>query len=633
MIPKKLRNPILLFLFLATMVVVVLLTVFKNDVEFHHPVIKSGSLDLSHWDFENNQTMGLNGEWEFYWGKFLKSTDEAQPDLFIDVPNNWDRYQLHGKSLPGEGYATYRLHVKTDLPAGSQLGLRIHTVSSAYSLMIDDQLVASRGTVSMTPDQEKGAYRPQVVYFVIPQSDFTITVHVSNFHNARGGIWAGMYLGSVSGIQALQDTIMGKEYFLLGSLILISMFSITLYLYRRELHYYLYFSLFCITLAVVLDIVGQFILFGLFSEYQFAFTIMIRYASTTWLVCFLTIYLHSLFPSGFSTLVVRVLLGFAVFSQLFFLLAKPEFYSKFRDGFNTMNIIGVLAAVMIVAVGTRKRYQDAWLNLASMLVFLGVFIHDTLYLTNTIESPFGEVLYLGMLLFLLLQIVIQARRVNLYYDDKAAAELLFLQAQIKPHFLFNAINTFVSISHYDMDRARALLLDFSKYLRRTFDFKSSSQHVPLSHEIELVKAYVEIEKARFEERLEVQFDLLEAQNFMIPVLTLQPIIENAINHGILPKEEGGQVCVTIRKEGDRLLFSVRDTGVGMDPILLERLKKSLSKQAAATDRVGLININRRLKQLYGKGLLINSTPGTGTEVCWSIPVHKERGEPAWSTQY
>lgn len=626
MLPKKLINLVLFIFFLVAMWIVVLLSVFKNDVEFHYPVIKSGFLDLSHWDFEKKQTIDLNGKWEFYWGKFLKSTDQAQPDFFIDVPNNWNRYQLYGKNLPGEGYATYRLHVKTDLPAGSQLSLRIHTVSSAYSLMIDDQIVASRGTVSMTKDQEKGGYRPQVAYLVIPQSEFTITVHVSNFHNARGGIWAGMYLGSVTGIQALHDTIMGKEYFLLGSLIIISMFSITLYLYRREFHYYLYFSLFCITLAVALDIVGQYILFGYFSEEHFAFTIMIRFASMTWLVCLLTLYLHSLFPSSFSTMVVQILLIFAVFSQLFFLLLKPEFYSKFRDVLNTMNIIGALAAVMIVVVGIRKRYQDGWLNLASMLVFLTVFIHDTLYLTNTIESSFGEIVYFGMLVFLLLQMVIQARRVKSYYDDKAAAELLLLQAQIKPHFLFNAINTFLSISHYDVDRARALLLDFSKYLRSTFDFKSSSQQVPLSQEIELVKAYVEIEKARFEERLEVQFDLLEAQNFMIPVLTLQPIIENAINHGILPKEEGGKVRVTIRKEGDWLLFSVCDNGVGMDPIVLERLKKNHSKHATATDRVGLNNINRRLHQLYGKGLLINSMLGQGTEVCWSIPATKKGGE-------
>lgn len=96
MILTKRLNLIIFFFVLVTMWIVVLASVFKNDVAFDHPKIKSGILDLSNWDFEEKHTIDLNGKWAFYWGKFLKSTDKAQPDFYIDVPNNWDRYQLNG---------------------------------------------------------------------------------------------------------------------------------------------------------------------------------------------------------------------------------------------------------------------------------------------------------------------------------------------------------------------------------------------------------------------------------------------------------------------------------------------------------------------------------------------------------
>ena len=143
------------------------------------------------------------------------------------------------------------------------------------------------------------------------------------------------------------------------------------------------------------------------------------------------------------------------------------------------------------------------MNVISMIIALAAYTHDILFWTNLIRNDFGEMFYLGLFLFIFIQMVIQAQRIKLFHDNEIAAELSFLQAQIKPHFLYNTLNTFVSISYFDMDKARSLLTDLSHYLRRSFDFKDLSQFVPLKNEIELAKAYVEIEKARFEERLEV----------------------------------------------------------------------------------------------------------------------------------
>jgi sensor histidine kinase YesM len=200
-------------------------------------------------------------------------------------------------------------------------------------------------------------------------------------------------------------------------------------------------------------------------------------------------------------------------------------------------------------------------------------------------------------------------------DKARLTEMAFLQAQIKPHFLYNALNTFVSISRYDMDKARDLIIEFGNYLRRSFDFRDLTQLVPLKNELELVRAYIQIEKARFEERLEVIFDVPEDLEVSIPMLILQPIIENAIIHGILPNPEGGNVYISIRKEEKALHVMVKDDGAGMDEGRLE--------DVLADDRntgIGLYNIEKRLRRLYGRGLEIKSKPGGGTEVNLCIPM-------------
>ena len=212
--------------------------------------------------------------------------------------------------------------------------------------------------------------------------------------------------------------------------------------------------------------------------------------------------------------------------------------------------------------------------------------------------------------------VIQAKRIKLFHENETAAELSFLQAQIKPHFLYNTLNTFVAISYYDMDKARSLLTEFSHYLRRSFDFKDLSQFVPLKNEIELAKAYSEIEKARFEERLEITFDVFEDLEVRVPTLILQPLIENAVIHGILPKTEGGRISISISQEVKFLIFRVKDNGIGMDAKkLLDVLRQGNRKG------IGIGNINNRLRRLYGKGLDIKSSPGVGTEITWYIPLN------------
>jgi signal transduction histidine kinase len=197
------------------------------------------------------------------------------------------------------------------------------------------------------------------------------------------------------------------------------------------------------------------------------------------------------------------------------------------------------------------------------------------------------------------------------------AEIAFLRSQIKPHFLYNALNSIATLCMYEPRKAEELTLQLSQYLRSSFDFKQLESVTTLDKEMELVKAYVHIEQARFGARLQVEYDVDEFPAMRMPPLLLQPLVENAIRHGVMSRSSGGTVSLSVKKEGNTAVrCTVEDNGRGMS----EQTREAVLNMDADKKGVGLWNINRRLKLLYGEGIRIESAEGTGTKVSFDIPV-------------
>lgn len=199
-------------------------------------------------------------------------------------------------------------------------------------------------------------------------------------------------------------------------------------------------------------------------------------------------------------------------------------------------------------------------------------------------------------------------------EKAMAAELAFMQAQIKPHFLYNTLTAIASLCGIDPGRAQQLVINFSEYLRYSFDFKSLEAFGFLEREISLVKTYVEIEKARFGDQLRVEYEIDSTENVRMPLFTIQPLVENAINHGLRKKGGDGTITISIKKLTEGLMVVVADNGQGISP---DRMENLLTPQAS--HGIGLWNIDSRLKKLFGKGLTIESTLGKGTRVAYIVP--------------
>ena len=197
------------------------------------------------------------------------------------------------------------------------------------------------------------------------------------------------------------------------------------------------------------------------------------------------------------------------------------------------------------------------------------------------------------------------------------AEFQALQTQINPHFLFNALNTIVAFCREKPDRARELLITLSTYFRKTLN--ANDYMIDLAEEVEHVKAYLELEKARFDERLDICVDTKDIVDCKVPIFILQPIVENAVKHGAM-KRENGTVKLQMQREEENLVILVEDNGYGIEKNIVTCLYQGLLDN----NKVGMSNVHKRLVSTYGSGygLRVKGTE-KGTRVFIKIPI-KER---------
>ncbi len=211
------------------------------------------------------------------------------------------------------------------------------------------------------------------------------------------------------------------------------------------------------------------------------------------------------------------------------------------------------------------------------------------------------------------------------YQLAKEAEIKVLQAQISPHFLFNSLNTIVSLTRIDPGKARKLLISLSHFFRQNLT-GTTEKWTSLETELKHVKAYLSIEEARFVNKLRVSYAIDESVlERSIPPLTLQPIVENAIKHGIKDMDHACLISIVIKRNGQSVDVSVEDNGTGIEEQRLQQLGQEMVSAEGGTG-LGLYNVNRRLTLMFGEeaALKIESKLGIGTRITFTLPDQEER---------
>jgi two-component system, LytTR family, sensor kinase len=210
-------------------------------------------------------------------------------------------------------------------------------------------------------------------------------------------------------------------------------------------------------------------------------------------------------------------------------------------------------------------------------------------------------------------------RANHLETQLALAQFHALRAQLHPHFLFNALNAISTLIHSDPARADRMLARVSELLRIAID-SAAKPEIPLSDEVEFAKRYLEVERMRYGDRLDVSIDVAhETASALVPTMLLQPLVENAVRHGVAPHAAAGRVEVRTTRIGDELSIVVRDTGAGFDP-------DDAPADNRETPGVGIATTRARLQTLYGTAqtLVFTNVPA-GFEARVSLPFRSSAG--------
>ena len=249
------------------------------------------------------------------------------------------------------------------------------------------------------------------------------------------------------------------------------------------------------------------------------------------------------------------------------------------------------------------------------VVELGYYMFAHSFLINVFElgiSIYG-IMQFVMLLYRTVEFAQKARPSDVLEKQLMENQMSIMLSQIQPHFLYNSLTAIQMLCVKDPKEAQKALGDFALYLRGNMDSLKSNKLIPFEQELEHTKHYVELELIRQGEYLHVEYDI-QYTDFELPALSLQPIVENAIKHGVGDKEDGGKVLISVQRKYDDVLIVVDDDGVGFEGIVAMEDGKS---------HIGLENVRRRLSDMCGATLDIKSKPGVGTQVTITIPLEEK----------
>lgn len=267
--------------------------------------------------------------------------------------------------------------------------------------------------------------------------------------------------------------------------------------------------------------------------------------------------------------------------------------------------------IIFLSILNIKFYKESNKNPLGIFLFVSVLMTANILDTTGISPGILIKTYaFSFILYYLIIHVYISQQVNEGKDIKLREQRMSLMlSQIQPHFLYNTLNTITALCRINPKLAEDTTVKFSKFLRENmYSIEEFDTH-SFERELEHIKIYLDIEKIRFGDRLKIIYDI-QTKDFEVPVLTLQPIVENAVKHGICKKVEGGTISIITRKIGRNHIITIKDDGVGFNALEINN---------DGMLHVGISNANERLKSIFHTEMQISSFPGIGTEVTIIIP--------------
>ncbi|SEL97480.1 Signal transduction histidine kinase [Paenibacillus sp. cl141a] len=625
--------------------------------------VQNGELQLEGWDFGTDGSIALNGKWAFYWNQLLDPDDLKQGTFpavsaYVDMPEYWTNYSVNGRKLPADGYATYRLTI-SGLDSEEPIALKLRNIYSSYALWVNDTLAASAGIPASTHEASIPKYGPSVVVPVEPDSDgrLTLLVQVANFTYPKGGINNAFELGDAKQLQQEKSVELVRDSLVIGSLLVIAVYHVLLYVLRRNDVTPLYFGLFCMCMAVRTMLVGSRFILEIFPAFSWEWFARVSYLTIYVGELFLISYIYYLFPQFLSRKIWRLTQFFTIFLTLLVLTTDIRVYDHSLIPFQIYSIGLVLYAVYASIQVARQRQEGAVLLILGFTLIFLTAVNDTLNRNGVLTTP--ALLQFGVLGFVFLQALLLSMKFSRAFSQvERLSERLLTLDKLKDEFLAKTSHELRTPLHGIIGLADALIDGSSgKLPSPVIDLlrlmKVSGQR--LAH---LVNDILDFSKLKHQEigLVIVTVDLRLAVELTLQVLNplaekkglrlshqlpddmyvradenrLQQILHNLIGNAIAYTETG-TVTVTAKRLQGQVSIQITDSGIGIAEADLDRIFESF-EQINPLDRsqqggtgIGL-SITKKLVELHDGRIGVTSVLGEGSTFSFTLPMAGE-GKP------
>ncbi|MEG0309789.1 MAG: histidine kinase [Eubacterium sp.] len=322
-------------------------------------------------------------------------------------------------------------------------------------------------------------------------------------------------------------------------------------------------------------------------------------------------------------MIVALLYEVVLFIAIHLVIRHPEtFYLE--QYFRLLMLLPLLVTAVRMRIAATRNAPFTLFAIIGYFTVMGSLLVDTVYISDWIKPDVFWVYPTGLCFFLLAIIVLyyqkdmvarqeEALEIDRMKDALKKKSINLMLSQIQPHFLYNTLQTIEVLCRKDSDAAAKTVRKFSTYLRTNMNFVETEGVVPFEEALKHIQCYTDIEQIRFQERLKMVYDI-ETITFTIPPLSIQPLVENAIKHGVCKKPEGGTVILRTHEEKNAIVIEVIDDGIGFDVARLEE---------TGTPSKGIKNVTFQLEHMIGATLTITSTLGKGTYQKVEIPIAED----------
>ena len=363
-------------------------------------------------------------------------------------------------------------------------------------------------------------------------------------------------------------------------------------------------------------------LYYLTSSLRYIFT----YASAVLLFLYFVFYFNlrlvnkgvAIFLSVLSGVIYTILIFVNISNPIFFTfnLSEPfKGYHMIREDFyplvHLFNFI-VFTACLLITFTRRKILLSERISFIALPALLAITLGFDI--TFREYSIYSMGLIAAFLFHFLFYFIRRGMMINKLQNELTNQQVNIMISQIQPHFIYNCLSAISYLCVQDGKKAQGAIEDFSNYLRGNFSNISNIRMIPFSKELEHTQAYLRLEKMRFDDRVNIKYDI-KVTDFLLPSLTLQPIVENAVKHGICKRPEGGTVEISTWEDNNNIYIRVKDDGVGFDP------NAPIKEEDRA--HIGLKNVESRLTHMSFGKISINSEVNVGTTVTIELPKYNE----------